>query len=83
MTRALAKELGPSIAVNAVCPGIIQTELGNNLTRSRGAELAKKIALGRVGAPADVARLVAFLCAEEPNFITGQHFVVDGFQWEI
>jgi 3-oxoacyl-[acyl-carrier protein] reductase len=83
MTRALAKELGPSIAVNAVCPGIIQTELGNSLTRSRGAELAKKIALGRVGAPADVARLVAFLCAEEPNYITGQHFVVDGFQWEI
>ena len=83
MTRALAKELGPTIAVNAVCPGVIQTELGNSLTRSRGAELAKKIALERVGTPADVARLVAFLCAEEPNFITGQHFIVDGFQWEI
>lgn len=83
MTRALAKELGPSIAVNAVCPGIIQTEIGNALTRSRGAELARKIALGRVGAPQDVARMVAFLCAEEPNFITGQAFVIDGFQWEI
>jgi 3-oxoacyl-[acyl-carrier protein] reductase len=83
MTRALAKELGPSIAVNAICPGIIQTEIGNVLTRSRGAELARKIALGRVGAPQDVARMVAFLCAEEPNFITGQAFVIDGFQWEI
>ena len=83
MTRALAKELGPTIAVNAICPGIIQTEIGNSLTQSRGAELAKKIALGRVGAPADVARMVAFLCAEEPNFITGQYFVIDGFQWEI
>jgi 3-oxoacyl-[acyl-carrier protein] reductase len=30
-----------------------------------------------------VARMVAFLCAEEPNFITGQHFIIDGFQWEI
>ncbi len=83
MTRALAKELGPTIAINAICPGIIQTELGNSLTQSRGAELAKKIALGRVGAPADVARMVAFLCAEEPNFITGQYFIIDGFQWEI
>lgn len=83
MTRALAKELGPTIAVNAICPGIIQTELGNTLTQSRGAELAKKIALRRVGTPEDVARMVAFLCAEEPNFITGQHFTIDGFQWEI
>lgn len=83
MTRALAKELGPTIAVNAICPGIIETELGNSLTRARGAELAQKIALGRVGTPADVARMVAFLCAEEPNFITGQHFIIDGFQWEI
>jgi len=83
MTRALAKELGPTIAINAICPGIIQTEIGNSLTKARGAELAKKIALGRVGAPQDVARMVAFLCAEEPNFITGQHFIIDGFQWEI
>lgn len=83
MTRALAKELGPDIAVNAVCPGVIETELGNSLTRSRGAELAKKIALGRVGTPQDVARVVAFLAAEQPSFITGQHVIVDGFQWEI
>ena len=41
------------------------------------------IALGRVGKPQDVARMVAFLCAEDPNFITGQYFVIDGFQWEI
>jgi 3-oxoacyl-[acyl-carrier protein] reductase len=83
MTRALAKELGPEIAINALCPGIIETEVGNTLTRARGAELAKKIALGRVGKPQDVARMVAFLCAEEPNFITGQYFIIDGFQWEI
>ena len=83
MTRALAKELGPTIAVNAICPGIIETAVGNSLPRPRGAELAQKIALGRVGKPADVARMVAFLCAEEPNFITGQHFIIDGFQWEI
>jgi 3-oxoacyl-[acyl-carrier protein] reductase len=83
MTRALAKELGPDIAINCVCPGVIETEIGNTLTKSRGAELAKKIALGRVGKPADVARVVAFLACEQPNFITGQDIKVDGFQWEI
>ncbi|MGG5822299.1 SDR family NAD(P)-dependent oxidoreductase [Falsiroseomonas sp. HW251] len=83
MTRALAKELGPEIAVNAVCPGVIETEIGNVLTRSRGAELAKKIALQRVGKPQDVARTVAFLATDQSSFITGQHIIVDGFQWEI
>jgi 3-oxoacyl-[acyl-carrier protein] reductase len=81
MTRALAKELGPSIAINAICPGVIETELGNPLTKARGPELMKGIALGRLGKPADVAQLVAFLATAEPNFITGQAFVIDGFQW--
>lgn len=83
MTRALAKELGPDIAINCVCPGIIETELGNSLTRSRGPELARKIALRRVGKPADVGELVAFLATVEPCFITGQDITIDGFQWEI
>lgn len=81
MTRALAKELGPAIAINAICPGVIETELGNSLTKSRGPELTKGIALGRLGTPQDVAQLVAFLATVEPNFITGQSFVIDGFQW--
>lgn len=81
LTRSLAKELGPKIAVNAICPGVIKTELGNSLTRAREPELVKGIALGRLGAPEDVAQLVAFLASSEPTFITGQHFVVDGFQW--
>jgi len=81
LTRALAKELGPSIAVNAICPGVIETEVGNSLTRARGPELTRGIALGRLGTPRDVALLVAFLATAEPSFITGQDFVVDGFQW--
>jgi len=83
MTRALAKELGPTIAVNAVCPGVIETEIGNSLTKARGPELAKKISLNRLGTPADVAQLVAFLATAEPFFITGQAISLDGFQWEI
>jgi len=83
MTRALAKELGPEIAVNAICPGVIKTELGNSLTQAREPELKKGIALGRLGTPADVAQLVAFLATVEPNFMTGQDFKIDGFQWVI
>jgi 3-oxoacyl-[acyl-carrier protein] reductase len=83
MTRAMAKELGPSIAINAICPGVIKTELSNDMIRAREPELAKGIALGRLGTPQDVAQLVVFLATNEPNFITGQEFVIDGFQWVI
>ena len=81
LTRALAKELGPDIAVNAICPGVIKTELTSSLLKAREPELVKGIALGRLGSPQDVAELVAFLATVEPNFITGQNFIVDGFQW--
>jgi 3-oxoacyl-[acyl-carrier protein] reductase len=81
LTRSLAKELGPKIMINAICPGVIETELGNSLTKARGAEMMKGIMLNRLGKPADVAQLVAFLATSEPCFITGQHFVIDGFQW--
>jgi 3-oxoacyl-[acyl-carrier protein] reductase len=85
MTRALAKELGPTILINAICPGLIETELAKNpVIVSRGAEIARDgIALHRVGKPADVAQLVVFLATSEPCFITGQDFVVDGFQYNV
>ncbi|HUS55602.1 MAG TPA: SDR family NAD(P)-dependent oxidoreductase [Thermohalobaculum sp.] len=84
MTRALAKELGPHIAVNAVCPGLIKTEIAkNSVIRDREPELIKGVALKRVGSPQDVAELVAFLTTVEPNFITGQAITIDGFQWNM
>jgi 3-oxoacyl-[acyl-carrier protein] reductase len=82
MTRSLAKELGPAILVNAICPGLIETELGNAVTRSRGPEIAARdIALRRLGKPDDIAQVVVFLATSEPCFITGQTFTVDGFQY--
>ncbi len=81
LTRSLAKEFGPKIPINALCPGVIKTELGNALTRAREPELVKGIALNRLGSPQDVAQMVVFLATSEPCFLTGQHYVIDGFQW--
>lgn len=83
MTRSLAKELGPIITVNAICPGLIKTETPNAVIKAREAELTSGIALARVGTPQDVAELVRFLATVEPNFITGQDFIIDGFQWKL
>jgi 3-oxoacyl-[acyl-carrier protein] reductase len=69
--------------VNAICPGVIETELGNVLTRERGAAIAASgIALHRLGTPEDVAQLVLFLAASKPCFITGQAITIDGFQYQ-
>jgi 3-oxoacyl-[acyl-carrier protein] reductase len=85
MTRALAKELGPAILINAICPGLIETELAKNpVIVERGAQIARDgIALHRMGTPQDVAQLVVFLAASEPCYITGQDFKVDGFQYNM
>ncbi len=54
---------------------------GTVYVSERGEEMKQGIMLDRLGTPADIAQLVAFLATSEPCFITGQHFVVDGFQW--
>lgn len=82
MTRALAKELGPDIAINAICPGVIRTEIDTDVT-DRADEVIRGIALGRLGCADDVARLVTFLATSEPCFITGQTLTVDGFQFNV
>jgi NAD(P)-dependent dehydrogenase (short-subunit alcohol dehydrogenase family) len=72
-TKSLAKELGPrGITVNAVAPGIIDTDM-NPWVRSPGgaARVAGVSALGRVGQPADVADVVAFLAGHNARWITG------------
>lgn len=85
MVRSLAKELGPQVHVNAICPGLIATEIPkNDVIAARGAEIAENgIALKRIGCTDDVAQLVTFLATSEPCFITGQAFVVDGFQFQM
>ena len=83
MTRALAKELGPSVTVNAICPGAVKTEITGPMLEARAREFTDGICLGRLGTPADIGEVAAFLATVEPNFITGQAITVDGFQWAV
>lgn len=77
MTRALAKELGPSgIRVNCVAPGVIETDMLSAIPRDVLDELAEETPLGRNGAPEDVAQAIAYL-ADAP-FVTGQVLGVSG-----
>jgi 3alpha(or 20beta)-hydroxysteroid dehydrogenase len=77
MTRCAAIELGPSgVRVNAICPGPVDTPmLGASDERD---EWAKHVPVGRLGRPADIAGLVAFLASEEALYLNGAELVVDG-----
>ena len=77
LTKALAKELGPSgIRVNCVSPGVILTDMCANLEPETLAELAEESPIGRNGTPMDVANAMAYLA--EAEFVTGQILPVNG-----
>jgi NAD(P)-dependent dehydrogenase (short-subunit alcohol dehydrogenase family) len=79
LSRSMALELGPTIRVNAVCPGFIITPMQEaEYTPEMQREFYEKLPLKRLGTPDDVASLFAFLASDEATWITGQHFVIDG-----
>ena len=73
LTKALAKEVGPSgVRVNCVAPGVIATDMNAALTEDTLLELAEETPLGRIGTPEEVANSVVWLASDEASFITGQ-----------
>lgn len=79
LTKALAKELGPSkITVNCVSPGVIDTEMNARLSAVDLAALAEETPLGRIGSADEVAAAVEFLASPSAAFITGQVLGVNG-----
>jgi meso-butanediol dehydrogenase/(S,S)-butanediol dehydrogenase/diacetyl reductase len=79
LTRSMALELAPTVRVNAICPGYILTPMQEaEYTPEMLRACERKIPLGRLGWPEDVAALFAFLASDDASFITGQYFVIDG-----
>jgi 3-oxoacyl-[acyl-carrier protein] reductase len=78
-TKALAKEVGPSgITVNAISPGIIDTDINSHLSQDELADLKEETPLEKIGKPQDVAEVAYFLASEKADFITGQIIPVNG-----
>ncbi len=79
LTRALAVELAPRrITVNAVAPGVIDTEMSAAVRDMAGDEVKARILLKRYGKPEEVAYAVWFLASDYANYVTGQVLTVDG-----
>ena len=78
VTQELAVELGPSIRVNAVAPAVVKTKFATALYEGREDEVSATYPLKRLGVPADIGSVVAFLLSEDAAWITGQVVVVDG-----
>ena len=79
LTISLARELGPKgIRVNAVAPGITETDMMKAVPKEVIDPLVKQIPLGRLGQPEDIANAFAFLASDEASYITGVVLSVDG-----
>lgn len=79
LTKSAAKELAPKgIRVNAVAPGMIATGMLDELPKAKLEEQIGSIKMGRLGAPQEVASVIAFLCSDLSSYVTGQIIGVDG-----
>lgn len=79
LTRALAKEEGPSgITVNCVAPGVIETDMMQGFSDEDKEVLAQETAVGSLGTPMQVAQAILFLASEQADYITGQVLGING-----
>lgn len=79
MAKAAARELAPrGITVNAIAPGLIETDMTRAMPTDAKEKLLTQVPLGRMGQASEVASLVAYLCSEQAAYITGQVVCIDG-----
>ena len=79
LTKALAKELAPSgITVNAIAPGIIETNMNSNLSVDELNEFVKEIPISRMGSADEIAAAIYFLSSDDAEYITGQVLGING-----
>lgn len=79
LTKALAKEVGPSgIRVNCIAPGVIETDMNARLSAADLHALAEETPLGRIGKPEDISAAALFLASSKASFITGQILGANG-----
>ena len=79
LVHGFAKELGPKgITVNAVAPGVIETDMTEAAIRERGEAIVAGTPLGRIGQPDDIVGIVTFLASDEARWITGRTILADG-----
>lgn len=79
MVHGYAKELGQrGITVNAVAPGVIETDMTTKIIAERGDQIRAATPLGRIGQPDDIAGIVAFLASDDARWITGRTILADG-----
>jgi 3-oxoacyl-[acyl-carrier protein] reductase len=79
LSRSLAKELAPrNVRVNAVAPGMIETDMSQVVRGIAGDQIKKMIPMKRIGQPQEIAAVVAFLASDDAAYLTGQVLRVDG-----
>lgn len=78
LTKSLAKDLAPSARVNAICPGLVKTDMARALWESNEDQVAGMVPLQRLGEPSDIANAALFLASDAASWITGTTVVVDG-----
>lgn len=78
-TKSLAKEVAPmGVRVNAIAPGVINTEMNSFLSNDEKSELEEEIPMGRFGESLEIGKLAVFLCSDSCSYLTGQIIKVDG-----
>ncbi|MDO8537803.1 MAG: 3-oxoacyl-ACP reductase family protein [archaeon] len=77
-TKALARDLAPTIYVNSVSPGWVDTEMNSKLPKQVIKEETERISVKRFGKPEEIGNAILFLASDDASFITGSNLVVDG-----